>query len=320
MHAGEEQFLEGMLDWDGTPNRSYDEYKTIAAEFRKIERYGFPYKPQPEVALAFSFESQMASSQFPEPHDGQVQTVFSFFNRRNVDIRVVDPTRSSLDFKLLVIPGLAIMDEISVGKIQDFVRGGGTVVMTSYSAMLDEHHQVFRSTLPGRLNDLFGIRVSSFEVTENMNELSRIGLRGKELRLSVSRRNVNCESPRFDIIDPKEADVLGRIVGLDRDYPAVTSHKYGAGTAIYVGLPAREEVLNAVLSELIVRLAIKTGPQVPSGVMARQIDANHLLYLNLDGAVKRVSLKGRSRSILRARDYKDGFELGPYEPEFVETE
>ena len=65
MHAGEEQFLEGMVDWDGQTNRKYDEYKTIAAEFRKIEPYGFPYKPQPEVALAFSFPSQIASGEFP---------------------------------------------------------------------------------------------------------------------------------------------------------------------------------------------------------------------------------------------------------------
>ena len=113
MHAGEEQFLEGMVDWDGRPNRKYDEYKTIAAEFRKIERYGFPYKPQPEVALAFSFPSQIASGKFPEPHDGQVQTAFNCFNKRNVDTRVVDIVQSQLPYKLLVIPGVAVMDETS---------------------------------------------------------------------------------------------------------------------------------------------------------------------------------------------------------------
>jgi beta-galactosidase len=44
MHGGEEQYLEGMLDWDGTPNRKYEEYRRIAAEFGKIAPY-FPYKP-----------------------------------------------------------------------------------------------------------------------------------------------------------------------------------------------------------------------------------------------------------------------------------
>ncbi|MGA2854347.1 MAG: hypothetical protein ABSE90_09500, partial [Verrucomicrobiota bacterium] len=107
--------------------------------------------------------------------------------------------------------------------------------------------------------------------------------------------------------------------GLDRDYPVVTTHKFGAGTAIYIGLPAREELLDAVIGETIKQLAIKTGPEVPAGVMARQINATHILYLNLDGTAKRVELKGHSRSILLDREYDDGFSLGPYEPEFVET-
>ncbi|WP_208025521.1 beta-galactosidase small subunit-related protein [Niastella caeni] len=58
MHSGEEQYLEGMLDWDGIPNRKFDEYKKIAAEFKKIEKY-FPYKLQAEVGLAFSFPGQI---------------------------------------------------------------------------------------------------------------------------------------------------------------------------------------------------------------------------------------------------------------------
>ena len=245
MHAGEEQFLEGMLDWDGQPNRKYDEYQTIAAEFRKIERYGFPYRPQPEVALAFSFPSQIASERFPELHEEQVQTAFNSFHKRNVDTRVVDLTRSELRYKLVVLPGVAVMDEMSAGKIREYVQGGGTVVMTGQSAILDEHNQVFATTLPGRLSDVFGIRVSGFEESEWMNELSRVGLQGKHLRVSFHGRDLECESPRFDGIEPKGAQVLGWIVSLDRDYPVVTTHQYGAGNAIYVGLPAREELLDS---------------------------------------------------------------------------
>jgi beta-galactosidase len=318
MHAGEEQFLEGMLDWDGRPNRKYDEYKTIATEFRKIERYGFPYRPQPEVALAFSFPSQIASGSFPEPHDGQVQTAFNSFNKRNVDTRVVDIAQSELRYKLVVLPGVAVMDETYAGKIREYVRSGGTVVMTSYSAMVDEHNQVFTTSLPGRLNDIFGIRVSGFEESEWMNELSRVGLQGKQLRVTYRERDLECESPRFDVIEPTGANVLGRIVSLDRDYPVVTTHQFGAGTAIYVGLPAREELLVPIMDELIDRLAIKTGPQVPAGVMARQITPTHILYLNLDGIAKRVELKGRAHSILCDQEYEDGYILGPFEPEFLE--
>jgi len=62
MHAGEEQYLEGLLDWDGVPNRKYDEYKKIATEFKKIEKY-FPYKLQAGSGFGFLI-SQPDSEQF----------------------------------------------------------------------------------------------------------------------------------------------------------------------------------------------------------------------------------------------------------------
>ena len=318
MHAGEEQYLQGMIDWDGVPNRKYEEYKKIAAEFKRIAPHGFPYHPHPEVALAFSFDSQIASASFPELHDNQIQTAFNVFNRRNVETSVVEISRSSLHYKMLVVPGVTLMDEPTAAKIREFVRQGGTVVMTGYSAMIDEHGQVFSGTLPGRLSDVFGIRVSGFEETEQFNELSKLGLKGTALRLSYNGRSVDCQSPRFDVIHTQGATVLSRIVGLDQDYPIVTSNTYGAGTALYVGLPAREDVLSPILGDLIGRLAINTGPVVPSGVMARQIDANHFLYLNLEGTEKRIELKGNDRSILYDRDYADSFTLDPYQPEFIE--
>ncbi len=80
-----------------------------------------------------------------------------------------------------------------------------------------------------------------------MNELSRVGLQGKHLRVSIHERDLECESPRFDVIEPNGAQVLGRIVSLDREYPVVTTYQYGAGTAIYIGLPAREELLDLIL-------------------------------------------------------------------------
>ena len=319
MAAGEEQYLQGLVDWDGQPNRKYDEYRRIAAEFRKIEPYGFPYQPHPEVALAFSFPSQIATSGFGEPHDRQVQTVFSSLNKVNIESQMVDLTQSKLPHKLVFLPGYAVMDEVSASKIREYVQRGGTVVMTGESAMLTETGQAFETTHPGRLSDVFGIRVGGFEVSELMNELSTVGTKGPHLRVNYGGHEFTCDAPRFDLIEPKGAEVVGRIVGLDRDYPLVTRHKYGAGTAIYIGVAARENLLAALLGDLVGPLGLKPGPAVPPGVMARQIDAKHLLYLNLDGAAKRVDLKGASRSILRDRDYQDGFLLEPFEPEFVET-
>lgn len=78
--------------------------------------------------------------------------------------------------------------------------------------------------------------------------------------------------------------------------------------------------MNAVADELIADLGIDPGPHVPAGVMARQIDAKHVLYLNLDGAAKSIAIPGPSRSILYDRNYRDGFQLGAFQPDFIELQ
>ena len=306
MHSGEEQYLEGMVDWDGIPNRKYDEYKKIATEFKKIEKY-FPYRLQAEVGMAFSFPSQIASNYFPEKHDEQLQACFDLFYYRNMDARVVEISKSSLNYKLLFVPGVAVMDEVTANKIREFVKNGGTVVMTSNSAIVDETGKVFASTHPGRLNDVFGIRVASYEETESLNEISRKSFKGKKISVDYKGREINSESARFDVIEAKGAEVLASITSLDKDYPIITSNKYGKGRAIYVGLPAKGETLNPLLDDLISELSIKKGPDVPNGVMARQIDNNHILYLNVSGEPKEIQMKKNSRSILWDKDYQRKF-------------
>jgi beta-galactosidase len=316
MHSGEEQYLEGMIDWDGIPNRKYDEYKRIASEFKKIEPY-FPYQLQAEVGLAFSFPSEIASRYFPEQHQNQLQACFNMFYYRNMDVRIVEISRSLLNFRLLIIPGVAVMDETTATKIRDFVKNGGTVIMTSNSAIVDESGKVFSSTRPGLLSDVFGIRVGSYEETEVLNEITRKSCKGKKIEINYKGKLFDTESTRFDIIEPKGAEIIGNLTSLDKDYPVITSNNFGKGQAIYVGLPAGN-ILDPLLDDLIKDLSIKKGPDVPAGVMARQIDKNHFIYLNTGGEPKEIQLKVNSRSILFDRDYSGNFTIGAYEPEFIE--
>jgi len=218
----------------------------------------------------------------------------------------------------LIVPGVTVMDEITATKIRDFVRNGGTVIMTSNSAVVEETGKVFASTHPGRLSDVFGIRVAGFEETEALNELSRKSLKGTKIELTYKGKAISSESVRFDVLESKGAEILGSITSLDKDYPIVTSNKFGKGKAIYIGLPAKGEILDPLVDELIAELSLNKGPEVPKGVMARQIDKNHFLYLNVSNESKEIKMKDRSRSILFDKDYNGNFTIKPFEPEFIE--
>ena len=139
------------------------------------------------------------------------------------------------------------------------------------------------------LSDVFGIRLGSYEETEAMNEISRKSYKAKRLEYTYKGKTIDTESARFDIVEPKGAEVIGNMTSLDKDYPIITSNKYGKGRAIYVGLPAKGEVLGSLIDDLIVELGIKKGPEVPSGVMARQIDKNSFLIPEYKRRTKRNS-------------------------------
>jgi len=317
MHAGEEQYFLGLMDWDGGLSRRYYEYKQISEEFKKIESY-FPYKMNAEVGLAYSFPSQMASGSYPVQHDTQLQNCFELFLEKNMDVRILDINRSDLDYKLLIVPGVAVMDKSTADKIEVYVRNGGTVIMTSHSAVLEETGQVFTTPQPGYLNHVFGIRIGSFEETKNMNELSRLSYQGNKLLVHCQGQDIETEANKYDVLEARGADIIGTIKSLDKDYPIITSHSYGKGRAIYVGLPANHAILTPLVDELIEKLSITKGPEVPEGIMARKIDDNHLLILNISNETKEIKIDRKAHSILWNKDYKGSFRIEPHEPEFIE--
>ncbi len=317
MHGGEEQYLEGMLDWDGIPNRKYDEYKQIAAEFKKIGKY-FPYKQKAEVALAYSFDSHMSSFVFPETHEQQIQKAFEEFMFRNMDCRMIDIGHSDLDYKLVILAGYAVVTEAEAEKIRKFVNDGGTVIMTSNSAVVDETGKVFSITHPGRLSDVFGVRVSSFEETSVMNEISTDGSSGNSLTVDLKGKSVPVTSSRYDVVWPSKADVLAEITSLPGKPVIMTCNEYGKGRAYYIGLPAGCGILDDLMDVLIPEIGLMPGPAVPSGVMARDIDEIHTLYLNTTGSEQMIKIGCRAEGIISGKKYKGEVMLPPYEAEFIE--
>ena len=317
MHAGEEQFLQGMMDWDGITNNKYDEYRQIAQEFKKIEKY-FPYQVKADIALAFSFPSQIAKGYMSPNHDSQVEKCFNVMFDRNQDVRFIDIKRSSLNYKLLIVAGMSVMDKASADKIREFIADGGTVIMTGNSALLDTTGQVFRTTLPGHLSDVFGIRIGGYSETKDMNEVSRLNYKGDQLILRYKNKEINVSADRYDRITVQGAKVLGNIVSLDKDTPIITSNSYGKGTAIYVGLPADEKLMDILVNEFTEKLSLRKGPDVPAGICARQIDEKHLLLFNSTDKAIEISLKGKAKSLLTDRSYNNRFILEPHEPEFIE--
>ena len=171
--GGEEQALFGLVDHDNTPSWKVDEFARIAAEFKELSQYGFPRFTHPQVAIAYSFDSNIASSPngpsnttlayFKPAYAQQVQGAFEPLFRANLDAAIINIGHDSLTpYKLVIVPADYVMDPASASAIRAYVEGGGTVLMTAFSAKVDEHGQWFDTPLPGLLSDVFGLKTNAF--------------------------------------------------------------------------------------------------------------------------------------------------------------
>ena len=312
--GGEEQALFGMLDHDGTPSWKYREWKRIAGEFARLQRLGFPRDRRPEVAIAYSFDTAIASrppagntarDYYRTPYLEQVSHAFQPLYEDNVDVALLNLANSSLQYKLLVVPGLYVMDERSAAALRRYVERGGTLVMTAFSAKVDEHSQWFDTPLPGRLSDVFGIRTSEFY---------RASVPPK---MTLEGRTVEASLDFYEVLELRTARTLAEFTNTPERSPAITVRDYGKGHAIYVAVPAQPSFLGPVLRSLYASLGVERGPATPAGVCARVVEGR-TLYVNTTAGAVDVPIAGRKEGVISGRTYSGVLRLEPYDADLLQ--
>ena len=312
--GGEEQALFGLLDHDGTPSWKYAEFKQIAGEFSKLQHLGFPRYHKPEVAIAYSFESLVASrppatntahSYFSVNYTDQVTRALQPFFEDNIDVALINVGHSALDYKLLVVPADYLMDTASAEAIRNYVRNGGTVIMTALSAKVDETNQWFDTPLPGRLSDVFGIRTAEFYRPSVPPEIS---LNGNKEKTSIGF---------YEVLEPRTATTMATFTNTPEKTSAITVNNYGKGRAIYVAVPAQMSVLAPLVRSLYESLSIQKGPETPSGVYARVVEGR-TLYVNTTSEEKSLSIPGSKRGVISGAIYEGVIRLKAYDADLVE--
>lgn len=313
--GGEEQALFGLLNHDGTPSWKVDEFARIGAEFKQLSKYGFPRSTHPKVAIAYSFDSFIDShpngpsnttlQYFKPSYTDQVQGAFEPFFRDNIDTAIINIGHEDLaPYKLVVVPADYVMDQASASALRSYVKKGGTVLMTAYSAKVDEHGQWFDTPLPGRLSDVFGLKTNAFYDSP-------------ALQFELDGKSVQTKVHRYEVLEPLTAKVLARFSSTLDHSPAVTINQFGKGYAVYLATESNASAIGPVLSHIYSMAGIQTGPETPEGVYARVVD-RRTLYVNTTGERKEIPIEGRKRGIISNREYEGTITLEPQEADLIE--
>jgi beta-galactosidase len=310
--GGEEQALFGLLDHDNRPSWKLGEFATMASEFKRLEKLGFPRMTKPEVAISYSFESRTASEPkstsnaatvkqyVTTPYMEQKHNAFAPLFNDNIDMAVINIGHEDLSrYKLVVVPGEYLMDKAAADALRAYVKGGGTVIMTAFSGKVDETNQWFDTPLPGRLTDVFGLRTNEFY--RSYNPLSG-DLGGEKVSTTIHF---------YEVLEPSTAQVLGRFSNVDGNPPIATINRYGKGRAIYVAVPAQTSIMGPLYRSLYKEIGIQPGPKTPEGVYAREVEGR-MLYVNTTEQTKEINLDRPRKSVLTGEQRSGTLQLGAY--------
>ena len=297
--GGEEQALMGLIDHDDRPSWKLAEWAAIAADYAKLEKLGFPRRVEPQVAIAYAFENVHATSPngpsntvrqyIKTPYLKQAQGAFEPLLKDNVDVAIIKLSYEDLSrYRLIILPGMYLLDRASTEAVRQFVAGGGTVVMTAQSAKVGDNNQWHSTPLPGQLTDVFGLRTNEF-----YDAAGTLILGGEEIKGTVEH---------YEVLEPSSAQVLARFTNLEGTPPAITVNRFGKGSAYYVATPAQPQIMRPLLRQLRAELGIAAGPKTPDGVFARAVDGR-VLYVNTNNAPVDVAIDGAMHGVLSGKRF-----------------
>ncbi|MFE7506608.1 beta-galactosidase [Promicromonospora sp. NPDC057488] len=287
--AGTEQFHSAMLPHAGTETRVWREVVRLGAALRQLKGIaGAPVEPA-KVALLVDEESAWALQQGLKPHRAlryshEARLWHRVFWQRQVLVDVL-PVDADLDgYDLVVLPTLFVVSDAQAARVEAFVRGGGTVLATYLSGIVDETSRVRGGGYPGAFRDLLGVTTEEFRPLQ-ADETVLLSDGGRATDWSEDTNLHGAEA----VVTYADGDSAGRA--------AVTRNAVGDGAAWYVSAQLPLDSATRIADRLIADLALPRAVEAGTGIEAvrrRTPDGDVLFLINHSGADETVAVSGRS--------------------------
>ena len=228
--AGAEQFHSAMIGHAGPVGRIWDEVCALGSELANLDEL-LGSAVQAPVAILLDWESWWALEGEGRPSTDvllmqQVRTLYTALYRGRVSVDFAHPGADLSAYRLVIAPCLYLLDAPAIENLRGWVQGGGTLLLTFQSGIVDATTRVRLGGYPAPFRDLLGLTVEEFapyaETQANRVRTSD----GQHFTTSLWSDVIRLEGA-----EPMASYAEDFFAGS----AAVTRHRFGAGTGFYAG-------------------------------------------------------------------------------------
>ncbi|MGW0391250.1 beta-galactosidase [Streptomyces sp. NPDC003042] len=259
--AGAEKFHSSMLPHAGTDSRIWREVVRLGADLGSLSQLRGT-RTVPDVAMVWDWQSWWAQSlqwRPSEDHDAR-ERADSFYEAlydRHLTVDFAHPEADLSAYPLVVVPALYLASEAAGANLRRYVEDGGTLVVSYFSGIVDEHDAVHPGAYPGVLRDVLGLSVE---------EWSPLG-EGETVRITGPGEASLSADVWTEFVVPRGAETVWAYAdGPAAGGPAVTRHRLGRGTAWYVASRLGAGALDTVLEAACEDAGIAPRTELPRDV------------------------------------------------------
>lgn len=226
-----EKFHGAVVDHDNSAdNRVFQEVTKVGETLQQLSRVVGTNRSA-DVAIFYDWDNNWAledAQGFGLETKRYPQTLHQHYRpfwKQDIPVDVITKEQDFSSYKLLIVPMLYLVSEQTISRLKAFVAGGGTLVMTYISGIVNEYDLTYMGGWPQDLQEIFGMKPVETDTL-----------------YPADRNYVNYQNKLYGlkdyatVIENQSAQTEGLY---QEDFyahtPAVTSHRYKQGKTYYIG-------------------------------------------------------------------------------------
>ena len=313
--GGAEKFHSGMVPHRGRESRTFAAARDLGAELRRLDAVVGSRVPA-QVALVLDWPSWwgLELDSHPSVDVRQVDALLAHYRplfEASITADVVAPTADLSGYRLVVVPNLYLTGEAAAANLHRYVRDGGHLFVSFFSGIVDECDRVHPGGHPGALRELIGIHIDEFWP---LPAGERIGVEVTDpgIHSGSTDGRVWSEWIELEGAEPVAAFSTGELAGR----PAATRHRYGNGTAWYLGTRPDPATMRALLDAAAAGAGVAPDlpglpPMVESVTRVHPDGRRYRFVLNHGPDPAEISLPEPARDLLGDAEPAAQLSLGP---------